>query len=58
MRIKIGEYIEEVNCVFVRNTDIMIGTKFFPTGEDTEKIGNQLLTQGYADLSAYRKREY
>ena len=58
MRIKIGEYIEEVNCVCVRNTDIMIGTKFLNTGEDTEKIGNQLLTQGYADLTNYRIISY
>lgn len=58
MRIKRGEYIEEVDKIVVRETDIIINTDFYATGDDTEKIGNQLLTQGYADLSIYKKIEY
>ena len=55
MRIKEGEYIREVKCVQIRKTDIIVNCIFYQTERDTEKIGNQLLTQGYADLSAYRK---
>ena len=54
MRIKIGEYITEVNRVWVRETDININGDFYHTGEDTKTIGNQLLTQGYADLTNYK----
>lgn len=58
MRIKEGEYIREVKCVQIRKTDIIVNCIFYQTERDTEKIGNQLLTQGYADLSDYRKIGY
>lgn len=53
MRIKKGEYIVEVNKVQIRETDICIDTKFYNTGEDTIRLGKQLLVEGYADLTPY-----
>lgn len=58
MRIKYGEFIREVKCVQIRKTDIIVDYIFYQTEGDTEKIGNQLLTQGYADLSKYKITEY
>lgn len=58
MRIKDGTYIDEVKHIQVRESDIIINCTFYQTKGDTEKIENQLLTQGYADLSAYKKIEY
>lgn len=58
MRIKYGEFIREVECVQIRKSDIVVKCEFYGTKGDTEKIGEQLLTQGYADLSAYKRMNY
>ena len=58
MRIKEGEFIREVTCVQVREKDIIINRIFYYTEDDTKKIAEQLFAQGYADLSAYMKKEY
>lgn len=56
MRIKIGEYIRVVEKVWVRDTDIVIDTKFYQTGEQTQTIADQLLKDGYADLTSFEVR--
>lgn len=56
MRVKIGEYIKEISNIWVRDTDIAIGTQFYQTNEQTEKIANQLLKEGYADLTDFEVR--
>jgi hypothetical protein len=56
MRIKIGEYIREVKKVWVRDTDISIDTNFYQTKEQTQVIAEQLLKDGYADLTDFEVR--
>lgn len=56
MRIKVGEYIYTVDKVWVRETDLMIGNKFYQTGNRTEEIADQLLKNGYADLTHFKVR--
>lgn len=56
MRIKNGDYIQEVEKVQVRSEDIVVGTYFFLTKEHTKEIGDQLLKQGYADLTEFECR--
>lgn len=53
MRIKRNEYIIEVDRVWIRSGDIFINGNYYKTGSDTEKIEQQLLTEGYADLTGY-----
>ena len=54
MRIKLGEYIHEVDKVWVRTRDICIGTTFYQTGDKTQEIGEQLFKEGYADLTPFK----
>lgn len=56
MRIKNGDYIEEVNVVKIRSEDIAIGVCFYQTKEHTQEIGKQLLEKGYADLTEFECR--
>ena len=56
MRIKNGDYIEEVNVVKIRSEDIVIGICFYQTKEHTQEIGKQLLEKGYADLTEFECR--
>jgi len=57
MRIKFDNTIEEVEKVTVRTevSDIGINGKFYRTGDKTNAIGEQLLKDGYADLSSYSR---
>lgn len=54
MRIKFGEYIKEVDSVWIRDTDILINTDFYRTGEQTQEIADKLLKYGYADLTSFK----
>lgn len=56
MRVKFGEYITEVEQVWIRTDDIVIKQCFYQTGEQTENIAKQLLEKGYVDLSAFECR--
>ena len=54
MRIKLGEYIHEVDKIWVRTRDICIGITFYQTGDKTQEIGEQLFKEGYADLTPFK----
>lgn len=56
MRIKNGDYIQEVKDVQIRSEDIVIGICFYQTKEHTQEIGKQLLEKGYADLTEFECR--
>lgn len=56
MRIKVGEYIRKANRVWIRDTDIEIDDKFYQTGIQTQEIADQLLKEGYADLTSFEVR--
>lgn len=56
MRIKNGEYIQEVNNVCIRKYDIQVDIRFYQTKEHTQEIGKQLLEKGYADLTDFECR--
>lgn len=55
MRIKYGEYITEIDQVWIRKNDIEINFQFYQTGNQTDKIAKQLLEKGYADLSSFKR---
>lgn len=53
MRIKTGEYIQEVNTIWIRSDDIEVNNRFYQTKEYTNEISTQLLEKGYADLTKF-----
>lgn len=57
MRIKYGNYIKTVEEVKIREEvgDIWADGYYYRTGDNTSAIGEQLLKNGYADLSSYSR---
>lgn len=55
MRIKDGWSIKEINEIIVRDNDVVIDRVIFQTGDKTNEISDSLLTQGYADLTEFRR---
>ena len=55
MRIKFNNEITEVNENSTGSHFIMIGVFSYQTHSDTQKIADQLLKEGYVDLSIYER---
>lgn len=53
MRIRYGNYIGVVVKVEIMSGEIWADGYCYRTGDDTSVIGEQLLKEGYADLSSY-----
>ena len=54
MRIMVGNHIFEAHDVRFNETFIAINHEFYSSGMDTKKLKDQLLINGYADLTKYR----